>query len=115
MHSVWRMATRQLALLALFNNVDGSENTAVGKATGRNVITGFNNTYIGNFVGTLAADESNTIRIGDLLERERGRSLECYIGGIFNNFQPVGGTVVHSYFGPCDRPPWLGFWPEPAW
>ena len=79
---------------ALFNNVDGSDNTAVGNSTGRNVITGFNNTYIGDFVGTLAGDESNTIRIGDLSNGNGAGSLECYIGGIFNNFQPVGGSVV---------------------
>jgi hypothetical protein len=77
---------------ALFNNVDGSENTAVGDSTGRNVITGFNNTYIGSFVGMLAGDESNTIRIGDM--SNGSGSLQCYIGGIFNNFQPVGGSVV---------------------
>ena len=80
--------------VALFNNVDGSENTAVGTGAGQNVITGFNNTYIGDFVGTLAADESNTIRIGDLSNGNGAGSLECYIGGIFNNFQPVGGSVV---------------------
>ena len=94
MHSVWPMATRQLALLALFNNVDGSENTAVGTGAGQNVITGFNNTYVGDFVGTLAADESDTIRIGDVSNGNGAGSLECYIGGIFNNFQPVNGDNV---------------------
>jgi hypothetical protein len=79
---------------ALFNNVDGSENTAVGVGTGPNVMTGFNNTYVGDFVGTLSADESSTIRIGDLSNGNGAGSLECFIGGIFNNFQPVGGTVV---------------------
>jgi hypothetical protein len=79
---------------ALFNNVDGSDNTAVGDSTGRNVITGFNNTYIGDFVGTLVADESNTIRIGDLSNGNGAGSLACYIGGVFNNLQPVGGNVV---------------------
>jgi len=79
---------------ALFNNVDGSENTAVGAGAGQNVVAGFNNTYVGDFVGTLAADESNTIRIGDLSNGNGAGSLACYIGGIFNNFQPVGGTVV---------------------
>ena len=68
------------------------KNTAVGDSTGRNVITGSNNTYIGDFVGFLAGDESNTIRIG---HRSNGNgSLECYIGGLFNNFQPLGDTVV---------------------
>jgi hypothetical protein len=79
---------------ALFNNVDGSENTAVGAGVGPNVITGFNNTYVGDFVGTLATDESNTIRIGDLSNGNGAGSLACFIGGIFNNFQAVGGTVV---------------------
>ena len=79
---------------ALFNNVDGSENTAVGTGAGPNVVVGFNNTYLGDFVGTLAVDESDTIRIGDLSNGNGAGSLECFIGGIFNNFQPVGGTVV---------------------
>jgi hypothetical protein len=80
--------------VALFNNVDGSENTAVGNRVGQNVIAGFNNTYIGDSVGTLADDESNTIRIGDVSNGNRAGSLECFIGGIFNNFQPRGGNVV---------------------
>jgi len=80
--------------VALFNNIDGSENTALGTGAGQNVITGFNNTYVGDFVGTLAADESDTIRIGDVSNGNGAGSLECFIGGIFNNFQPVGGTVV---------------------
>ena len=79
---------------ALFNNVDGSENTAVGTGAGQNIIAGFNNTYVGDFVGTLAADEDSTIRIGDLSNGNGAGSLACFIGGIFNNFQPVGGAVV---------------------
>src|SRR5947199_312967 len=79
---------------SLFNNVDGSENTALGIGAGQNVIVGFNNTYVGDFVGTLAADESSTIRIGDLSNGNGSGSLACFIGGIFNNFQPVGGSVV---------------------
>jgi hypothetical protein len=80
--------------VALFNNVDGSENKAVGKGAGQNVIKGSNNTYVGDFVGTLAADESDTIRIGDVSNGNGACSAECFIGGIYNNFQPVGGTVV---------------------
>ena len=79
---------------ALFFNVDGSENTAVGTGAGQNVIAGFNNTYLGDFVGTLSADESSTIRIGDLSNGNGAGSLDCFIGGIFANLQPVGGTVV---------------------
>jgi hypothetical protein len=75
-------------------NIDGSENTAVGTGAGPNIVSGFNNTYLGNFVGTLAGDEDSTIRIGDLSNGNGAGSLECYIGGIFNNEQPVGGTVV---------------------
>ena len=55
---------------------------------------GFNNTYVGNFVGTEAADEDSTIRIGDLSNGNGAGSLACFIGGIFNNPQPVGGNVV---------------------
>ncbi len=80
---------------ALAANVDGSENTAVGTGAGQsNLVTGFNNTYLGDFVGSLAGDESSTIRIGDLSNGNGAGSLDCYIGGIFNNNQPVGGTVV---------------------
>ena len=79
---------------ALFNNTDGNENTAVGTGAGPNLIAGFNNTYVGDFVGTLAPDESSTIRIGDLSNGNGAGSLACFIGGIFNNFQPVGGSVV---------------------
>jgi hypothetical protein len=79
---------------ALESNTDGSENTAVGTGAGQNVINGFNNTYVGDFVGTLAPDESSTIRIGDLSNGNGSGSLACFIGGIFNNFQPVGGSVV---------------------
>jgi len=79
---------------ALVNNIDGHENTALGTGAGPNVFNGFNNTYVGDFVGTLALDESNTIRIGDLSDGNGAGSLACFIGGIFNNFQPVGGGVV---------------------
>ena len=83
-----------VGVATLLNNVDGSDNTVVGDSTGQNVITGFNNTYIGDFVGFLAPDESSTIRIGDLSNGNGAGSLACFIGGIFNNFQPVGGSVV---------------------
>src|SRR5258708_17047110 len=88
--------------VALFNNVDGSENTAVGTGAGQNVITGFNNTYVGDFVGTLADDESDTIRIGDVSNGNGAGSLQCYIGGVFNNFQPVGGSVAVVTLDPAD-------------
>jgi len=84
----------------MFNNVDGSENTVVGTGSGPNLVAGFNNTYLGNFVGSVdpignpLPDESGTIRINDLSNGNGSGSLACYIGGIFNNFQPRGGSVV---------------------
>jgi uncharacterized coiled-coil protein SlyX len=81
----------------LFNNVTGSSNTVVGTGAGPNIAAGFNNTYIGQFVGdnngTPIADEDLTIRIADLSIDGFG-SAACFIGGIFNNEQPVGGNVV---------------------
>jgi hypothetical protein len=68
-----------------FNNVDGSENTLVGTGVGTNIVSGFNNTYVGNFINP-SVDESNTIRINDL---SGGNAQKCFIGGIFNNFQPI--------------------------
>jgi len=81
---------------ALQNDVNGSENTGVGAGVGPNIANGFNNTYLGNFVGSLngTPDEDSTIRIGDLSNGNGAGSLECYIGGIWNNLQPVGGSVV---------------------
>ena len=80
---------------ALQFNVDGSENTAGGTGAGPNLINGFNDTYIGNFVGSVGniPDEDSTIRIGDISTNGFG-SADCFIGGIFNNPQPVGGNVV---------------------
>jgi uncharacterized coiled-coil protein SlyX len=79
---------------ALNANVNGSENTGVGAGVGPNLANGFNNTYVGNFVGTDADDEDSTIRIGDLSNGNGAGSLACYIGGIWNNPQAVGGSVV---------------------
>jgi hypothetical protein len=78
---------------AMLNNADGMWNTVVGTFAGDNLVAGFNNTYVGYLVAALALDESNTIRIGDV-SNEIGGSLECFIGGIFNNFQPVNGNNV---------------------
>jgi hypothetical protein len=64
----------------------------VGTGAGPNLIAGVNNTYVGD--GTLAADESDTIRIGDLSNGNGAGSLACFIGGIFANNQPRGGSVV---------------------
>jgi hypothetical protein len=82
---------------AMINNINGDGNTVVGEEAGPNLIVGFNNTYIGQLVGSFdpdggtLPDEDSTIRIGDL---SGGNSQACYIGGIFNNEQPVGGDVV---------------------
>ncbi len=82
---------------AMFNNVTGSSNTVVGAGAGPNVAAGFNNTYVGQFVGdnggTPIPDEDLTIRIADFSTDGFG-SQACYIGGIWNNLQPVGGSVV---------------------
>ena len=90
--------------LALLNNVTGVANTAVGAGAGPNVAAGFNNTYVGQFVGdnngTPIADEDLTIRIGDLSTDGFG-SAACFIGGIFNNPQPVGGSVVVVTLDTC--------------
>src|SRR5438094_238594 len=90
-----------LGFQALFNNHDAGNNTAVGSAAlfnndsaGTLPATAFDNTAVGDFVGTLAGDESNTIRIGDLSNGDGAWSLACFIGGIFANFQPVGGAIV---------------------
>jgi uncharacterized coiled-coil protein SlyX len=79
--------------LAMFNNVTGSGNTVVGEEAGQNINAGFNNTYVGQLVGTNADNEDLTIRIGDISADGFG-SAACFIGGIFNNPQPVGGNVV---------------------
>ena len=77
------------------------------------MVTGFNNTYVGNFVGSVgAADESDTIRIGDISNGNGPGPAACFIGGIFNNSQPVGGNVVVVTLDLDDRPSWLGCWPE---
>jgi hypothetical protein len=82
---------------AMLNNVTGSNNTVVGAGAGPNLAAGFNNTYVGQFVGnhngTPIPDENLTIRIADSSSDGFG-SAACYIGGIFNNFQPVNGTTV---------------------
>ncbi len=80
---------------ALLNNVDGFQNTVVGAGAGPNLVTalGNSNTYVGQFVGSTIPEETNTIRIADISIDGFG-SAECFIGGIFNNFQPVGGAVV---------------------
>src|SRR5207248_3480982 len=82
---------------AMSNNVTGSSNTVVGTGAGPNVAAGFNNTYVGQFVGdnngSPIADEDLTIRIADVSVDGFG-SAACFIGGIFNNPQPVGGNVV---------------------
>ena len=82
---------------ALTRVVGGSSNTAVGAGAGPNLVQGFNNTYVGQFVGDNNGapidDEDLTIRIADFSVDGFG-SAACYIGGIWNNPQPVGDNVV---------------------
>ena len=88
------ISTRQLALRRSSITLLVVENTAVGTGAGPNLVAGFNNTYVGQLVGTDAgSDEDLTIRIGDVSADGFG-SAACFIGGIFNNAQPVGGNVV---------------------
>ena len=77
----------------MFNNVDGFQNTVVGAGAGNNLVVEGRNTYLGQFVGSTIPGETGTIRIADISIDGFG-SDECFIGGIFNNFQPVGGSVV---------------------
>jgi hypothetical protein len=78
---------------AMFNNIDGFQNTVVGAGAGQNLVAGDSNTYVGQFVASTIGDEVNTIRIGDISSDGFG-SAECFIGGIFNNLQPVNGTTI---------------------
>ena len=82
---------------AMINSITGGQNTVVGAGAGPNLDTGFNNTYVGQFVGdnngSPIANEDFTIRIADVSADGFG-SAACFIGGIFNNPQPVGGRVV---------------------
>ena len=90
------ITTRQLALRRSTITLTVVRTQPLVQAAGPNLVTGFNNTYIGNFVGSLAGtpDESDTIRIGDISNGNGAGSVACYIGGIWNNPQPVGGSVV---------------------
>src|SRR6266542_1656011 len=87
--------TTAVGAAAMLNNVDGFQNTVVGAGAGPNLVTtaGSFNTYLGQFVGSTIPEETSTIRIADISIDGFG-SAECFIGGIFNNFQPVGGSVV---------------------
>jgi hypothetical protein len=82
---------------AMVNNINGDGNTVVGEEAGPNLLAGFNNTYVGQLVGSFdpngdpLPNEDSTIRIGDL---SGGNSQACFIGGIFNNDQPVGENVA---------------------
>ena len=60
------------------------------------MVTGFNNTYVGNFVGTVGgiADERRYDPHRRHLDGTGSGPAACFIGGIFNNPQPVGGNVV---------------------
>jgi hypothetical protein len=53
---------------ALLTNTTGSDNTAFGEGAGRNLLSGNNNIYrrafAGGTLGTIAVQESNTMRLG---------------------------------------------------
>jgi uncharacterized coiled-coil protein SlyX len=84
-------AGAMVSLDGLSGNIDGSENTVVGTGAGPNLVAGFNNTYLGDFVGSTAADEDSTVRIGDISGEG---SIACFIGGIEANMQPVNGSNI---------------------
>ena len=74
------ISTRQLALRQCLITLLVSQNTVVGTGAGPNIAAGFNNTYVGQFVGdnngAPIADEDLTIRIADLsMDRGRVHSL----------------------------------------
>jgi hypothetical protein len=83
---------------AMIGNDGGGQNTVVGAEAGPNLINGFSNTYVGQFVGSNGPipDEDLTIRIADFSIDGFG-SAECFIGGIWNNFQP---DVFHGGVDP---------------
>src|SRR5207253_3831104 len=71
-------------------------NTALGFNAGQNLsAAGFDNIYIGDTAGTLdntgvsPGDESGVIRIGSIFSG----GAACFINGIGQTFQPIGGTV----------------------
>jgi len=75
----------------MFNNVTGSskQQSWGGRGQDQTWAAGFNNTYVGQFVGgqttgTPIPNEDLTIRIADFSIDGFG-SAACYIGGIFNN------------------------------
>jgi hypothetical protein len=90
--------------LALFGNVDGQANiaigdsallnatgnfnTVVGDQAGQNLVDGGDNIYIGATAGNAAGDESFTIRIGD-----PDFVAACYIAGI-DGRTASGGSAV---------------------
>jgi hypothetical protein len=80
---------------AALNNADSVFNTAVGFNAGQATIAGFDNIYLGDTAGTLdvfgtpVPDESATIRIGSLFT-----NTACFIGGIATNVQVWDGVTV---------------------
>ena len=113
-----RESNTAVGAAALLLNTTGVENTAVGTGSGQNIVSGSNNTYLGNFVGGgSVGDESSTIRINDV---SGGNALECFIGGIFNNFQPIAahggspGVVVVTLDLADDHLGWDILSDEPA-
>ncbi len=72
---------------ALFHNLTGAFNVAVGDSAGYSLTTGSYNIYIGTSAGY--ADESNTMRIGDL-----GQQTSTFISGIYGTTTGLVGSQV---------------------
>ena len=101
---------------ALFNNVDGSENTAVGTGAGQNVIAGFNNTYIGDFVGyPPAPSPTKAIRSASATSQRTGSGPQPASSVVSSTTSSLlAARVVEVTLDLDDRQAWLGFWPEPG-
>jgi hypothetical protein len=79
---------------ALVSNEDGNDNTAVGLNALLNNTTGDNNTAVGRSAGANQTTGSNNVYIGANLGGTAGESDSCYIGSIFGQTAPNGGTTV---------------------
>jgi hypothetical protein len=79
---------------ALVSNEDGNDNTAVGLNALLNNTTGDNNTAVGRSAGANQTTGSNNVYIGANIGGTAGESDSCYIGSIFGQTAPNGGTTV---------------------
>jgi trimeric autotransporter adhesin len=79
---------------ALSSNIDGNDNTAVGLNALLNNTSGDNNTALGRSAGGQQTTGSNNVYIGANIAGVAGESNACYIGSIFGQTAPNGGTAV---------------------